>query len=245
MSILTVPDHNPDVPLTSVQGGPPQSMHEANIEYEGFNNSALRQASDALKFGRETWNADNAFRGNQDGEDRAATHDRKVRERIDASQTAWADKLDTARASLRAEHRRIESQLEEAAGLTPNPKWMNAVVGTMHDLPNDGARAQAVADMIERGDNASLAALIEAPMFVTRLPAEVRDTIKARVLAKVDPAGLRLRDQLAKALAKLDDASLASLPAFANLKAGTEPGAWKVRAQMAAARNMSVNAGQR
>ena len=117
MSIFTVPDNNPDVPLASLADGPSYTMHEAQIDYEAFaGNPALKAASDALKFGRETYVADNEYRGNQDGEDRAATHDRKVRERVEGSQRAVEQRLGAAMATLRGEYQRIERELAEKAG---------------------------------------------------------------------------------------------------------------------------------
>lgn len=245
MSIFTVPDHNPDVPLASLKDGPSYTMHEAQIDYEAFGgNPALKAASDALKFGRETYNADNEYRGAQDGEDRAATHDRKVRERVEGSQRAFEQRIGAAMTSLRAEYQRVERDLAEKAGLKADPTLTNAIVGTLQgmSLPE---RIAAISQMIEDGDNAVLATIIEQSTFLTGVPKEVRDNIKTRVLTKVDPAGLRLRDGLLNAMMKTEAAGNDSAGMFAKLMAGTEPGAWKVRAQQAAARNMSVNAGQR
>ena len=242
MNAITLSAGVADVPLARVEGIMPYQAHEANIEHEAFDNSTLRGASDALKFFRETVNADNDFRGNMDPENRAARHDRLVAERVEGSQRAVESRLGTAMGNLRAEWQRVERELADKAGLKADPKWMNAVVGTMHDLPNDGARAQAVAEMIERGDNASLAALIEAPAFVTKLPPELRDGIKGRVLEKADPVAFRLRNALLKAMEKIEAAGNVSAPTFAQLRAGTEPGAAKARAEMAAARSMASNA---
>lgn len=242
MSNYILPVGLPDVPLASLDSGPPHTIHEAHIEYEAFgSNPALKGGHDALKFIRETYVADNTFRGAQDPEHRAARHDRLVAERVEGSQRTAEQRLGTAMGNLRAEWQRVERELTDKAGLKTDPKWMNAVVGTMHDLPNDGARAQAVAAMIERGDNASLAALLEAPEFVTKLPPELRDGIKGRVLEKADPVAFRLRNALLNAMAKIEAAGNDSVPMFARLRAGTEPGAAKARAEMAAARNVAAN----
>lgn len=245
MSIFTVPDNNPDVPLASLADGPSYTMHEAQIDYEAFaGNPALKAASDALKFGRETYVADNEYRGNQDGEDRAATHDRKVRERVEGSQRAVEQRLGAAMATLRGEYRRIERELAEKAGLKSDPALTNAIVGTLQGM-TVSERVGAIAQMIEDGDYSVLATIMEQSTFLTGIPKEVRDSIKTRVLTKVDPAGFRLRNALLTAMAKTEAAGNDSGSMFGNLKAGTEPGAWKERARMAAARNASVNAGQR
>ena len=106
-------------------------------------------------------------------------------------------------------------------------------------------RVGAIAQMIEDGDYSVLATIMEQSTFLTGIPKEVRDSIKTRVLTKVDPVGFRLRNALLTAMANTEAAGNDSGSMFGNLKAGTEPGAWKERARMAAARNASVNAGQR
>lgn len=245
MSILHVPEHNPDVPLASLREGPPHTMHEAQIDYEAFGgNLALKAASDALKFGRETYNSDNEYRGNQDGEDRAATHDKRVRQRVEDSQRTFEQRLGAAMTSLRGEYQRVERELAEKAGLKADPTLTNAIVGTLQGM-SLAQRMEAISQMIDDGDNAILATIIEQSTFLTGVPKEVRDTISTRVLMKVDPDGLRLRNGLLNAMMKTEAAGNDSAGMFAKLMDGTEPGAWKVRAQQAAARNMSVNAGQR
>lgn len=241
MPDYVIPLSNPDVPLTSLADGPSHTMHEAQIDYEAFNgNPALKAASDALKFGRETYVTDNNFRGNQDGEDRAATHDRKVRERIENSHRSVEQRLGTAMATLRGEYQRIERELAEKAGLISDPALTNAIVGTLQgmSLPE---RVSAIAQMIEDGDHSVLATIIEQSTFLTGVPKDVRDNIKTRVLTKVDPVGFSLRNALLTAMVKTEAAGNDSGRMFDNLKAGTEPGAWKERAAKEAARNLAVN----
>lgn len=245
MSILTVPDHNPDVALPKAFDGVPSPLHPANVDYEAAsNNPAMKQVSEVLAWGWDEANAINDLRPNMDPEHRSATHDRLVRERVDASQRSWADKMDRARATLKAEQQRVDRQLEDAAGLKPNPAHFDAITSAFYSM-KPGERAETLAQLVEQGENAALATLMEAPLFLTGLVAEQRDTIKTRVLEKVNPAGLALSGQLAKAWAKLEEASFASLTMFSALKAGTEPGEAANRAKMAAARNMAMNAGQR
>lgn len=236
-----LPVASPDVALGKAFDGAPSPLHPANVDYEAAgNNAAMKQVSDVLKWGWDEANAINDLRPNMNPEWRAARHDREVAERVDASQRVWADKMDSARGSLVAEQRRVDRQLEDAAGLKSNPTHFDAITGTFIAM-KPGQRAETLAQLVEQGENAALATLIEAPLFLTGLTAEQRDSIKTRVLEKVNPAGLKLSQQLAKAYAKLEDASIASLPMFAALKAGTEPGAAKVRADLAAARNVAAN----
>lgn len=249
MADLIVPNANPDVvelpPAFGGDAGAPGTFHPGNIDYEGFgNNAALKRASDALKFGFDQGNTLNSLRQNPNPEHRAATHDRIVRERVDEGQRNFEQQLGTAMGELRSELRRVETALDEKAGLKSDPTWRNAVVGTFHDMDSDGARMAAIADMIERGDNASLAALIEAPLIVTKLKPEVHGQLKNRVLTRVDPQGLKLRNQILNAMTKVEAAGEASAGMFNKLRAGAHEGAWKERAQKAAARNLAANFGR-
>ena len=176
----------------------------------------------------------NKLRTSPHDEDRAATHDRKVRERVDAFDRSISQKFDGAKNELKAELRAVEGELDRKAGLKANPVHFDAITAAFHGMKPE-QRIQTLNELIEQGDNASLATLIEAPLFLTGLPPEVRDGIKARVFAKVDPQGLALRDQLNLAIERMEAASFASLPMRAQLRAGTGQGEWKDRAKRAAA----------
>lgn len=180
-----------------------------------------------------------------DEEHRAARHDRETRELADQTQADYNEKVTRAESELARAHADVEKRLTEKAGLKADPAWRNTVVGVFYDMPNDGARSSSIADLIEQGDHASLAALIEAPLVVTKLPAAVRDTIKERVFAKIDAQGVKLRDALALAQTRLSNAHLASFAIFDKLRANTHIGAAKDRAAKAAARNMAANFGRR
>ena len=242
MPDFVLPQSYPDVPeLPKSFQAPPEQMHPGQIEYEAFgNNPALKAAHDALAYGFSTAGQINDLRENPNEEARAATHDRTVREAVDNFDSNWAKKFDQAKRQLQAELAHVNLSLNEAAGLTSDPAWRTAIIGTLQDMTPDG-RSEAINAMIEARDHKTLACLIEAPLFVSRLTAETRNGIRDRVLRNVDPEGVRLRDQLAKALDKMEAASLASLPMRAKLRAGTEPGAWRDRAQKAAARAVSSN----
>jgi hypothetical protein len=237
-----IPANPPEVvPLPKAFDAAHEALHPDQIDYASFgNNAALQRASNALKFAYDEGNAINHLRANPHDEDRAATHDRKVRERVDGFDRTFAQNFDGARADIQSELRRTEADLEQKAGLKANPAWSTAIVGTIqHMSPSE--RNQAVADLIEQGDHATLATLMDAPLLVSKLTAEQRDSIKTRVFMKVDPKGLALRDQLANALIKLDAASIASLTMRERLRAGTGPGEWKDRAKSAAVHNAATN----
>lgn len=244
MNAITLSAGIADVPLNAIEGGAPMYWHEAQIEHEGLGNSTLRQASDTLKFLRETYGADNEFRANMNPEHRSATHDRLVRERVEGSERAAEQRLGTAMQSLRGEFQRVERNLEEAAGLKPNPAHFDAITSAFFQM-KPGQRAETLAGLIEQKENAALATLMEAPLFLTGLVAEQRDSIRGRVLEKADPVAFRLRNALLNAMTKIEAAGNASAPTFAKLRAGTEPGAAKARAEIAAARNIAANGGRR
>lgn len=207
MSIFTVPNGVADVPLDAVEGGAPMYWHEGQIEHEGLNNSTLRQASETLKFLRETYNADNEFRGNMDPESRAATHDRLVRERVEASERNVEQRLGSAMQALRGEYQRVERNLEETAGLKANPAHFDAITSAFYQM-KPGERAETLRSLIEQKENAALATLMEAPLFLTGLVAEQRDSIRGRVLEKADPVAFRLRNSLLNAMAILTASDL-------------------------------------
>lgn len=235
MSIVTIPKHNPEVvELPKAFDEPHEAIHPGQIDYAGFNdNATLKRASDCLGFGRDEARTINQLRTNPHDEDRAATHDRKVREACDKFDRSWAEKFDGAKAALLAELHSVEAALTMKAGLKSNPVHFDAITSSFHNFSVE-KRMSTLSELIEQCDGASLATLIEAPLFLTGLTSEVRDSIKERLFRKIDPKGLALRDQLAIARVRMENASLASLPMRAQLRAGTSQGEWKNRAQLAA-----------
>lgn len=246
MSIVTISKHNPEVvELLKAFQAPPEVLHPGQIDYANFgNNAALKQASDALQHGWNEALAINNLRANPHDEDRAATHDRKVRERVDGFDRSFAEKFDNANAGLKAELRAVEAELERKAGLKSNPAHFDAITAAFYSM-KPGQRMATINELIEQGDNASLATLIDAPLFLTGLTADVRDAIKLRVLHKVDPQGLSLSNQLKLAIERMDNAANASLTMRAQLRAGTGQGEWKERAKQAAVRAAADNFAKR
>ena len=246
MPDMIVPNSNPDVFNTRAFPGPVGAFHPENIEVPaGIEHPAFGIAREAFTYAHDGVEKVDVFRGTPNEEHRAARHDRETRELADQTQAAYNEKVTRAEGELARAHAEVEASLAAKAGLKADPNWRSQVVGVFYDMANDGARAAAIAGMIESGDNASLAALVEAPLVVTKLRPEVRDSIKERVFAKVDPQGVRLRDALAKAQTRLANAHVASFGIFDTLRADTHVGAAKERAAKAAARNMAANADAR
>lgn len=201
---------------------PPEQLHPGQIDFAKYgNNPALKRASNCLGFAWDGLASINEHRATPNPEDKPATHARKVRQNVDGFDHAWADRWDGAKADLILEQRRVEGELERAANLKPVAHHFDAITSTFHNM-NPGQKANALDQLIEEGDGPALAALIEAPLFVSGLSAEQRDSIRLRVFRKVDPAGLALRDQLAMALVKMEAASLAAINARAKLREGTD-----------------------
>lgn len=235
MSIITLPSNPAEVvSLPKAFQAPPEMMHPGQIDYASFGgNAALKRASDALQHSWDEALAINELRANPHDEDRAATHDRKVRERVDGFDRSIANRYDGAIAGLRTEFAAVEARLISKAGLKANTLHFDAITASFHNMKPE-QRMATIAQLIEQGDGASLATLVEAPLFLTGLTAEIRDSIKERLFRKVDPSGLALRDQLNLALERMDNAVNASLNMRAKLRAGTAQGEWKRRAQQAA-----------
>lgn len=200
----------------------PEQTHPANINYADFdNNPALKKASDCLKFAFDGLASIDNVRANPDPEDKPATHARKVRQNIGGFDHARAERWDSAKAGVIAEHKRVEGELEREANLKPIPHHFDAITSTFHNMkPNE--RVSALNELIETGDGPALATLLEAPAFLTGLTAEQRDGIRSRLFAKVNPQRLALRNQLAKALTKMEAGSIAAINASTALRDGTD-----------------------
>jgi hypothetical protein len=234
MSITVLPSNPAEVPLQRAFVNPPEALNAGHIDYATYgNNAELKFAADVLGEGMNLGNSLNEFRANQSDYDKAAVHDKKVRDKIEAEQRNFGPKLERAQSRLTAELKRVEGDLEAKAGLKSNPLHFDAITAAFHGMKLE-QRVATINQLIEQRDGASLAHLVEAPLFLTGLTAEQRDSIKTRLYDKVDPQGLKLRDYLKVALDKVSDGMNGSIRMFAELRAGTEEGAWKVRAQQAA-----------
>lgn len=233
------------VELPKAFHAPHSALSPHNIDYASFgDNPALKRAFDALNYVFDEANSINEFRAKPSDEDRAATHDRKVRERCDKFEPKAAEKLDGAIVGLKSELATVESNLSTKAGLKSIPGHFDAITSCFFGF-NAEKRVATVNELIEQGDGASLATLIEAPLFLTGLTAEVRDNIKERLYRKVDPMAFKLMEHLKLSIDRMDNASLKVLPTFGDLRAGTGEGEWRKRAQMAAARNAAANASRK
>lgn len=200
----------------------PEWLNAGQIDYANFGEDpALKEASEALAYGGDTLAQIDNLRANPHPEHPAARHARVVREAVDAFDNSWATRADGARASLKGRLRTVEADLEKAANLKSNPAHFNAIVGTFGGM-NPGERAEALSEIVEAGDGPTLAALLEAPALVSGLKAEQRANLKLQLFLKVNPSGVALRDQLTKALEKLERASIASIRARAALRDGTD-----------------------
>lgn len=198
--------------LKPVASQPHENMHPAQVNFADYdNNPALKSASDTLGYGF-TQGAEirelRARRAGHNPEWNPARHDRAIRERVDQADHEWATRMDNARSSLKSELARVDAELERAANLKANPSWYNAIVGTLQGK-DAGERQNIINDLIEQADGPTLATLIEAPLFVSGLTVEQRDSLRPRLYEKVNPKGAALRNQLAKAQAKVEAASLA------------------------------------
>jgi hypothetical protein len=200
----------------------PEQLHPGQISFADFgNNPALKEASEAFGYASEHLASIDRLRGNPHPEHTPARHARAVREALDSFDNAWAHKGDSAKAALKAEHRRVEADLERAANLKPTDKYANAILGTFQGL-NPGERARELDQLIEAKDGATLAVLLEAPSLVTGITREQSENLKMRLYLKVNPEGVALRDQLARALVKYEAGSVACLSARAKLREGSD-----------------------
>ena len=212
--------------LKPVSSQPHEATHPAQVNFANFdNNPALKQASDTLGYAWDKLGSVRQLRARQgdsfNPEHTPARHDRAIREAVAQFDHEWAPRMDNARGTIKTELSRVEGELERAANLKANPNWYSAIVGTLQGL-DPGARQNVINDLIEQADGPTLATLIEAPLFVTGLTVEQRDSLRPRLYEKVNPKGASLRTQLTKALAKLEAASIAVINDRNTLLEGTD-----------------------
>lgn len=236
MADIQLTNHVPNVFVQAAFHAPNGYIHAGQVEVDKHpENAALKAMAEALGYGRSEAESINAFRANPHEDHMPAQHDRAIRERCDTFERKFAEKFDNAKAGLERELTNVEAGLVTKAGLTPNAAHFDAITAAFHQM-KPGQRAETVADLIAQGDHASLATLIEAPLFLTGLKAEERDAIKERVFHKLDPMAVALRDHLKVVLGRAGQATEAAHNMFHQLRAGTEPGAWRARGEAAAAR---------
>lgn len=203
-----------------------ENMHPGQVNYKDYDdNAALKLANETFDYGftqaTEARQLRNRSGGGFDPEWNPARHDRAIRERVGQVDSEWATRMDNTRANLKAELSRVEGELERAANLKPNAAWYGAIVGTLQSK-DAGERQDILNDLIDQADGPTLATLNEAPLFVSGLTLEQRDSIRPRLYEKVNPKGAALRNQLTKVMGKVEAASLAWIADRKALLEGTD-----------------------
>lgn len=219
-----------------------EAMHPSQINYQDFdNNQALKAASDANGYLWKGQAALNELRQQPNPEHSPAQHCRVVREALNNFSDNGAAKLQRAKDGLKAELNGVEADLEKAANLKPDCDLKSAVIGTFQGMRPE-QRSAALDTLINEGDGPTLAILINTSTVLTGLSVEQRNSIKLRLFAKVNPTGLALSQQLTKALAMAEKASIANIMGQEMLRAGTDRYANKVREAQAVASKVGFSA---
>ena len=219
MPTVTVPEAAAMKPAFQA---PHEAMHPGQVNYQDFNNNAaLKAASDGLGYLFEGQHSLNELRANANPEHTPARHAKVVADAIDNFSRNAATRLESAKTTLKAEQRRLDSELEAAANLKPVPHHFGAIVGTFQQMRPE-QRASALNELIEQQDGPTLQALVEASTVLTGLTPEQRATIKLRLVSRINPAGLALSQQVGKALAKLEAASIANINGQMQLRQDTD-----------------------
>jgi hypothetical protein len=216
---ILMPNHI--LPPVFDAGQPNEALHPAQFRHSGpwGDNSALKRASDVAGTTFEKLAAAHEFRVTP-GDD-PFTHSGKLTHIVDEIGRGFASQWQDAKDNLKRERSRVESDLTAKAGLKVNPDYRSAIVGVFSGL-KESERMAAIDAAIEAGEGAVLATLLEAPSLVTGLDAEQKATIKARAFAKADPNTHALLQELDKATAKAERASLAAIDAQMKLREGTD-----------------------
>ncbi len=221
---------------------PNEALHPGQINYQDFsNNAALKAASDGLGYLFEGQRSLNELRMNANPEHSPARHARVVAEAVNSFGENAAGVLESAKAVLKSEQRRLDSELEAAANLKPVAHHFAAIVGTFSNM-KASQRARALDDLIDQQDGPTLAALVETSIVLTGLTPEQRASIKLRLYAKANSVGLALSHQLTKALAKCEAASIANINGQMQLREGTDRFNEKTRHAEAIAQRAGFNA---
>lgn len=207
---------------------PPEQVHPGQIA-NSLDNPVLKRAAEMLQYTWDGLASLNEHRANPLPEDNPARHARKVADSLSNFEHNRASRWDGVKGELKAEHRRIESELAASANLKPNPAHFNAIVGTFSGM-NPGERAKALDQLVEQQDGPTLATLLEAPGLVSGLTAEQRENLKLRLFLKVNPNAVKLRDEMAAALAKYEAGSIATLNACHALRQGLDRFSAKTKA---------------
>lgn len=227
MADIQLPQHLPHVFLEAAFHAPNGHIHAGQMELDKFpDNNALKVAAEALGYVRSEAESINKLRAKPDVDHMPADHDRVVRGRCDAFDAKTNEKINNAKAGLDRELARVETDLVAKAGLVSIPAHFDGITSTFHNMKSAQRRDEVIAELIAEGDHASLATLVEAPLFLTGLTSVQRDGIKERVFHKVDPQGVALRDHLKVAIGRFGNAMNASIMMLNQLRAGTAPGEW-------------------
>jgi hypothetical protein len=228
--MATAVNNNDDEMMPVFNGQAHESHHPDQIDPANESNNSIKHGRNVLAAMTKAIVDLDEFRVTCSPADTPATHARKVAKAVDDTQTNLTPSYTNAKAAMKADIKQIDFDLNELAGLKANPRFEAAVMARFQQMdPKD--HVAAVDKMIDAGDTASLATLIDAPAVITGLDPAFRDTIRDRVLRKVAPQQLALRAALLKAIDKLDASFNRSLNDFSALKAGCD----RFDAQIAAA----------
>lgn len=202
---------------------PPETInpHLVKTEVAGVPNEALKRVFDQLKMTREEFASTIEVRANPHPEHTPAQHDNAIKRAVDVFFQRTGSSWDEAKATAKAELKRVETDLETQANLKEVPAHYSSIVGTFQQFPAEQKMA-ALDKLVEQQDGPTLAAILNAPLLVTGLEPSQRDAMKAKMLLKVNPQGVALRDALRNALARLEAASIAKIFGAQKLLEGTD-----------------------
>ncbi len=202
---------------------PPSVLHPAMAGEKAFPEgqapAGISNAAGWLKQARETWERVNHVRTTADPSMTESGHILAVNETAEKAMNGVLRNFDSARAALTASAARLQSEIEDAARLTPTAH-AGEIRSVIRSLP-ESDRYNAILTAMNGGDTATIAAVMSAPGITSGLSDDqvknLRNMYTKRAaptqhehLAAVQKADQNMLTALDQMLVKGEDLSLSS-----------------------------------
>lgn len=208
---------------------PGQWKHPELVEAEKLGNPALTSLKIAHNSLHDSVMSLNEMRKNPNPYKTDAENQRLLEKAIERAMLANAQRTDRARESAKAEIQRVQSKVESYLRETDRASEIRSYIRGR----SEGERADIIARAIEAQDKETIAAVLNAPAYLSGLKEDRQQAIKQQYLQKVDPDLIKLERALTRADKLTDEASLESYGDFDRLRNPELAKAARIKAEMA------------